>query len=67
MAQDNPFILTLSCRDANGIVYAVSGLSYQGGCNIIGSRQFGDPQRDAASGPFFMRVHLGGHETAIFG
>ena len=42
MPQDNEFILTLSCRDATGIVYAVSGLLYQGGCNIIDSQQFGD-------------------------
>jgi len=66
MAQDNPFILTLSCRDATGIVYAVSGLLYQGGCNIIDSRQFGGPQRDDASGWFFVGVHLNGHETAVF-
>ena len=31
MVQPHEFILTLSCRDATGIVYAVSGLLYQGG------------------------------------
>jgi formyltetrahydrofolate deformylase len=58
MAQDNQFILTLSCRDTTGIVYAVSGLLYQGGCNIMDSQQFGDLQGDDATGLFFMRVHF---------
>jgi len=48
------FVLTVSCRDAKGIVYAVSGVLFQGGCNIIDSQQFGDP----ASGLFFLRVHF---------
>ncbi|MEY4754622.1 MAG: formyltetrahydrofolate deformylase [Pseudomonadota bacterium] len=52
------FILTLSCRDAKGIVYAVSGLLYQAGCNIIDSQQFGDVQSADATGLFFMRVHF---------
>jgi formyltetrahydrofolate deformylase len=58
MAQDNQFILTLSCRDTTGIVHAVSGLLYQGGCNIMDSQQFGDLQGDDATGLFFMRVHF---------
>jgi formyltetrahydrofolate deformylase len=28
------FVLTLSCKDTKGIVYAVSGVLYQAGCNI---------------------------------
>ena len=52
------FILTLSCRDTTGIVYAVSGLLYQAGCNIIDSQQFGDLQGEDATGQFFMRVHF---------
>ncbi len=48
------FILTLSCADAKGIVYSVSGVLYQAGCNILDSQQFGDP----ATGLFFMRVHF---------
>ena len=52
------FILTLSCRDTTGVVYAVSGLLYQGGCNIIDSQQFGDLQGEDATGLFFMRVHF---------
>ena len=50
----NDFILTLSCADAKGIVYSVSGVLYQAGCNILDSQQFGDP----ATGLFFMRVHF---------
>jgi formyltetrahydrofolate deformylase len=58
MAIDNEFILTLSCRDTTGIVYAVSGLLYQGGCNIIDSQQYGDLEGEDATGLFFMRVHF---------
>ena len=46
----NEFILTLSCRDTKGIVYAVSGLLFQAGCNIIDSQQFGDLQDADATG-----------------
>lgn len=52
------FVLTLSCHDAKGIVYAVSGLLYQAGCNILDSQQFGDVQSDDGTGLFFMRVHF---------
>ncbi|HOL38572.1 MAG TPA: formyltetrahydrofolate deformylase, partial [Rubrivivax sp.] len=31
---EQQFVLTLACRDAMGIVHAVSGLLYQAGCNI---------------------------------
>ena len=48
------YVLTLSCDDAKGIVYSVSGLLFQAGCNIIDSQQFGD----ATTGLFFMRVHF---------
>ncbi len=58
MPHDDEFILTLSCPDTTGIVYAVSGLLYQAGCNIIDSQQFGDVQGDDATGLFFMRVHF---------
>jgi formyltetrahydrofolate deformylase len=58
MPSPQEFILTLSCRDSTGIVYAVSGLLYQGGCNIIDSQQFGDLEGDDATGLFFMRVHF---------
>ncbi len=48
------YVLTLSCDDAKGIVYSVSGLLFQAGCNILDSQQFGD----ADTGLFFMRVHF---------
>jgi len=52
------FILTLSCRDAKGVVYAVSGLLFEAGCNIIDSQQYGDVLSSDATGLFFMRVHV---------
>ena len=58
MAREHEFILTLACPDATGIVYAVSGLLYQAGCNIVDSQQFGDVDGDDATGLFFMRVHF---------
>jgi formyltetrahydrofolate deformylase len=48
------FVLTVACPDAKGIVYAVSGVLFQGGCNIIDSQQFGD----SSSGLFFLRIHF---------
>jgi formyltetrahydrofolate deformylase len=58
MSRDREFVLTLSCRDTTGIVYAVSGLLFQAGCNIIDSQQFGDVDGEDATGLFFMRVHF---------
>jgi formyltetrahydrofolate deformylase len=58
MARSDEFILTLSCPDAKGIVYTVSGLLYQAGCNIIDSQQYGDLVGADATGLFFMRVHF---------
>jgi formyltetrahydrofolate deformylase len=52
------YILTLAARDTKGIVYAVSGLLFQAGCNIIDSQQFGDLEGEDATGLFFMRVHF---------
>jgi formyltetrahydrofolate deformylase len=52
------FVLTLSCRDTKGIVYAVSGLLFEAGCNIVDSQQFGDVLSSDATGLFFMRVHF---------
>ena len=62
MKRAQEFVLTLSCRDAKGIVHAVSGLLYQAGCNIIDSQQFGDVQSDDSTGLFFMRVHFAAPE-----
>jgi formyltetrahydrofolate deformylase len=58
MSDPREFILTLSCRDAKGIVYAVSGLLFDAGCNILDSQQFGDVRSADATGLFFMRVHF---------
>ncbi len=58
MPSAQEFVLTLSCPDAKGIVYAVSGLLYQAGCNIIDSQQFGDVQSEGGTRLFFMRVHF---------
>jgi formyltetrahydrofolate deformylase len=48
------FILTLSCPDKPGIVYAVSSFLVQHSGNIIDSQQYGQPD----DGRFFMRVHF---------
>jgi formyltetrahydrofolate deformylase len=46
------YILTISCADVPGIVFAVSRFLVGQDCNITQSQQFGDPQ----TGTFFMRV-----------
>jgi formyltetrahydrofolate deformylase len=48
------YILTLSCPDAPGIVYAVARLLVERNCTIVQSQQFGDP----LVGTFFMRVQF---------
>jgi len=48
------FILTLSCPDKPGIVYAVSSFLVQHSANIITSQQYGEPD----GGLFFMRVNF---------
>ena len=58
MSNFREFVLTLSCRDAKGIVYAVSGLLFEAGCNILDSQQFGDVLSPDSTGLFFMRVHF---------
>ena len=47
-------ILTLSCPDRTGIVYRVTGLLYELGCNIQDAQQFGDEETQR----FFLRVHF---------
>jgi formyltetrahydrofolate deformylase len=49
---DPPFILTLSCRDAVGIVADVSGFLAAHGGFIVDSQQYADLE----TGRFFMRV-----------
>ncbi|MCZ3386788.1 MAG: formyltetrahydrofolate deformylase [Actinomycetia bacterium] len=48
------FILTLSCEDRPGVVYAVSSFLVQRHCTIISSQQYGDQE----TGLFFMRVRF---------
>ena len=48
-------ILTLSCPDVPGIVYAVAGFLVEQHCTIVESQQF----EDSDSGTFFMRVRFG--------
>ena len=58
MSSQPEHILTLSCPDATGIVYHVSGFLFERGCNIIDSAQFGDE----STGLFFMRMHFSAPE-----
>jgi formyltetrahydrofolate deformylase len=51
------FVLTLSCPDRPGIVYAVASFLVQHGCNILSSHQY-DDDADEYEGTFFMRVHF---------
>ncbi|MDQ1717608.1 MAG: formyltetrahydrofolate deformylase [Pseudonocardiales bacterium] len=48
------YILTLSCADTPGLVFAVSGFLVQHSCNILQNQQFDD----RLTGLFFMRVHF---------
>jgi formyltetrahydrofolate deformylase len=56
MDSETDFILTLSCADTPGIVFAVSGFLVEQSCNIVDSQQHRDPQ----TGQFFMRVSFAG-------
>jgi formyltetrahydrofolate deformylase len=48
------FVLTVSCPDRPGLVYAVSSFLVQHSANILQSQQFDDRSNDR----FFMRVHF---------
>ncbi|AXT84100.1 formyltetrahydrofolate deformylase [Aeromicrobium sp. A1-2] len=48
------FVLTLSCPDRPGLVYAVSGWIAGSGGNILDSQQFSD----TSDAEFFLRVHF---------
>ena len=48
------YVLTLSCSDKPGIVYAVSSFLVQHSANILASQQYGE----STGGRFFMRVHF---------
>jgi len=47
-------VLVLSCKDAPGIVHAVSGMLVQEGCSIVESHQFDS----LTTGMFYMRVEF---------
>ena len=53
-ARDREYVLTLSCPDKPGIVYAVSSFLVQHSANILASQQHGQ----SPGGRFFMRVHF---------
>ena len=64
-APGHEYILTLSCPDTPGLVYAVSSFLVQQSANIRESQQFDDP----LTGRFFMRVRfsLAGGERRVAG
>jgi formyltetrahydrofolate deformylase len=53
-AAGREFVLTLSCPDRPGIVYAVSSFLVQHSANIVASQQYGE----SPDGRFFMRVQF---------
>ena len=67
-ARGREYVLTLSCPDKPGIVYAVSSFLVQHSANILASQQYGEESPDDR---FFMRVHFsvppGGAELAGLG
>src|ERR1700745_2080212 len=50
------YVLTLSCPDKPGIVYAVSSFLVQHSANILASQQYGEPATESPDGRFFRRV-----------
>jgi len=57
-ARGREYVLTLSCPDKPGIVYAVSSFLVQHSANILASQQYGQPETESPDGRFFMRVHF---------
>jgi len=53
-ARGREYVLTLSCPDKPGIVYAVSSFLVQHSANILASQQYGE----SPDSWFFMRVHF---------
>jgi formyltetrahydrofolate deformylase len=53
------FVLTLSCPDRPGLVFAVTRWIAESGGNLLDSQQFSDPTPGPdGRGEFFLRVHL---------
>ena len=65
MSSPREFVLTLSCRNAQGVVHPVCGLLFEAHCNIVDSQQFGDVLASDATGLFFMRVHFEAHVRGV--
>ncbi len=53
-APPTDYVLTLSCPDQPGLIFAVSKFVMEHGCNVVESKQFGDRE----AGMFFMRVQF---------
>jgi len=51
---EREFIMTLTCTDTPGLVFAVSSYLVQHSCNILQNQQFDD----RLTGLFFMRLHF---------
>ena len=58
-AEPARYVLTLSCRDRQGIVAAVANSIASQRCNIVESAQYGDPETER----FFMRVAFSAPES----
>ncbi len=58
LTRGREYVLTLSCPDKPGIVYAVSSFLVQHSGNILASQQYGQPETESPDGRFFMRVHF---------
>jgi formyltetrahydrofolate deformylase len=56
VSERKQYVLTLSCPDRPGIVYAVASYLVQHGCNILQSQQYDDVEE--YEGRFFMRVQF---------
>ena len=54
IARGREYVLTLSCPDKPGIVYAVASFLVQHSANILASQQYGESPDER----FFMRVHF---------
>jgi len=54
MSHPVDLILTVACPDRPGIVFRVSALLFESGCNIVDAQQFGDEETSR----FFLRVHF---------
>lgn len=60
--QRRGYVLTLSCPDRMGIVYAVSGFLFDHDCTLVESQQFVDRH----NGMFFMRIHFEASDNPQF-